>query len=63
MQEEVAGVCFSSAGRFLETNVSYVIAGEMWHSSSAGCAPGNVRERSVLIHGTPRASFLLGSWG
>lgn len=36
--------CFSSAGRFLKTNVSYVIAGEMWHNSSAGCASGNVRE-------------------
>lgn len=26
--------CFSSAGCFLETNISYAIAGEMWHRRS-----------------------------
>lgn len=33
-----------AAGRFLETNISCVIAGEMWHSRSVGLAPVNVRE-------------------
>lgn len=40
MQGEVAGVGI----RFLKTSVSCVIAGEMWHSSSVGCAAGNVKE-------------------
>lgn len=34
--------CFSTAGCFLKTNVSYFIDREMWHSGSVGFA--NVRE-------------------
>lgn len=36
--------CVSFAAHFLETNASYVIAGEIWHSSSVGCDSDDMKK-------------------